>query len=299
MGPMTRREWHQMTIGTLVATAAGSLAAQKRIDSVVAGVQVGAQSYSFRDRPLDGVIAGLAAAGLGSCELWQDHIERDVTASVSGDAAKREALRKWRLTVPLETFEGVRKKFDAAGIMLTAYNLSFRDDYTDEEIVRGFEMARALGVKVITASATVSVAKRLDPVAQKFAIRVGFHNHSDRKPNEFATPDDFAAALNGASDFLAINLDIGHFTAANFDAVDFLDKHAHRIVSLHIKDRKRNEGPNVVFGTGDSPIVPVLVRLREKQWPIPANIEYEYEGTDTVAEVRRCFEYCKQALEKA
>jgi sugar phosphate isomerase/epimerase len=298
MGSMTRREWHQMTIGTLVATAAGTLGAQKKIDSVVAGVRLGAQSYSFRDRPLDGVIAGLAAAGLGNCELWQDHLERDATANVQGEAAKREALRKWRLTVPLETFTDVRRKFDAAGILLTAYNLSFRDDYTDEEIVRGFEMARALGVKVITASSTVSVAKRLDPIAQKFAIRVGFHNHSDKKPNEFATPDDFAAALKEASDYLAINLDIGHFTAANFDAVDFLDKHAHRIVSLHIKDRKRNEGPNVLFGTGDSPIVPVLRRLRDKEWPIPANIEYEYEGTDAVAEVRRCFEYCKRALEQ-
>jgi sugar phosphate isomerase/epimerase len=305
MEPMTRREWHRVTVGSLLATAAWpararaarqrALGAQKKIDSRVAGVQIGAQSYSFRDGPLDGVITGLAAAGLGSCELWQDHVERDATPGVSGDA-RREALRKWRLTVPLETFKEVRRKFDAAGITLTAYNLSFRDDYTDEEIVRGFEMARAMGVPVITASSTVSVARRLDPVAQKFKIRVGFHNHSDIKPNEFATPDDFATALKGASEYLAINLDIGHFTAANFDAVDYLDKHHDRIVSLHIKDRKRNQGPNVPFGTGDSPIGPVLTRLRDKKWPIPANIEYEYEGTDTVAEVRKCFEYCRKAL---
>jgi hypothetical protein len=39
--------------------------------------------------------------------------------------------------------------------------------------------------------------------------------------------------------------------------------------------------------------------LRDKEWRIPANIEYEYEGTDTVAEVRKCFEYCKQALAQA
>jgi sugar phosphate isomerase/epimerase len=297
MRSMTRRDWHRLTIGSLVATAAWPLGAQKKIDSRIAGVQIGAQSYSFRDRPLDEVIAGLAAAGLGSCELWQDHLERDATQGLSGDA-RREALRKWRLTVPLETFKEARRKFDAAGIALTAYNLSFRDDYTDDEIVRGFEMARALGVTVITASSTVSVARRLDPVARKFGIRVGFHNHSDKKPNEFATPDDFAAALEGASDHLAINLDIGHFTAANFDAVDFLDKHHARIVSLHIKDRKRNEGPNVPFGTGDSPIVAVLRRLRDRKWTIPANIEYEYDGSDTVAEVRRCFEYCKKALDE-
>jgi sugar phosphate isomerase/epimerase len=221
--------------------------------------------------------------------------ERDATQGLRGDA-RRDALRKWRLSVPLDTFREVRKKFDAAGVTLTAYNLSFRDDYTDDEIVRGFEMAHALGVPVITASSTISVVRRVDPIAQKFNVRVGFHNHSDIKPNEFATPDDFAAALKGASNQIAINLDIGHFTAANFDAVEYLDKHHDRIVSLHIKDRKRNQGPNVVFGTGDSPIVAVLTRLRDRKWDIPANIEYEYEGTDTVAEVRRCFEYCKKAL---
>ena len=40
----------------------------------------------------------------------------------------------------------------------------------------------------------------------------------------------------------------------------------------------------------------VLGLLREKKYPIPANIEYEYKGQDTVAEVRKCFEYCKSAL---
>jgi hypothetical protein len=41
----------------------------------------------------------------------------------------------------------------------------------------------------------------------------------------------------------------------------------------------------------------VLALLRDRRWAIPANIEYEYNGGDTIAEVRRCFEYCKSALE--
>jgi hypothetical protein len=36
--------------------------------------------------------------------------------------------------------------------------------------------------------------------------------------------------------------------------------------------------------------------LKKKKYAILANIEYEYKGQDTVAEVRRCFEYCKKAL---
>jgi sugar phosphate isomerase/epimerase len=298
MQDVTRREWHSMVIGGLAAVPLARLGAQKAIDSRVAGVQIGAQSYSFRDLPLDDMIAGMAAAGIGSCELWQGHVEPRGKGPRDPAAPSREAVRQWRLTTPLDHFRGIRKKFDNAGIRLTAYNLSFRDDYTDEEIARGFEMAKALGVDVITASSNVTTAKKVDPFAKSSRIKVGLHNHSEIRPNEFATAEDFATAMKDASEFIAINLDIGHFTAANFDAVDFLDKHHDHIVSLHIKDRKRNQGDNVPFGEGDTPIGPVLARLRDRRWPIPANIEYEYKGADTVAEMRRCFDYCKQALSR-
>ena len=256
MTSITRREWHKQTAGGLAAALAApwvdlASAGQGKVNSRVQGVQIGVQSYSFRDRPLDKAIEGMVAAGIGSCELWQDHIERDATPGLKERSPEqREALRKWRLTVPLDHFGGVRQKFDKAGITLTAYNLSFRDDFTDEEIARGFEMAKALGVSVITASSNVSTAKRVDPAAQKAGIVVGFHNHSDIKPNEFATPDDFATAMKGASKYIALNLDIGHFTAANFDAVSYLEQHHQHVVSLHIKDRKRDQGPNLPFGTG-------------------------------------------------
>ena len=35
---------------------------------------------------------------------------------------------------------------------------------------------------------------------------------------------------------------------------------------------------------------------RIRQWQIPAMIEYEYKGADTVEEVRKSYEFMKQAL---
>jgi sugar phosphate isomerase/epimerase len=295
---ISRRDAGKLIVGggAGLALARGWLSGAARIDSVVRGVQIGAQSYSFRDRLLEAAIKGYQTVGLGECELWSGHIEPNE------ERTKREVLRQWRLATPLDHFRQVRRQFDAAGILLYAYNYSFRKDFTDPEIERGFEMAEALGVKYITASANVSVAPRVDVYAKKYKITVGFHGHDDTKnPDEFSTPETFARAMKGASPYLGVNLDIGHFTAAGYDAVAYIREHHEHIVTLHIKDRKKNHGPNMPFGQGDTPITDVLRLLRDQHWKIPANIEYEYgeeiKGLDTIAEVKKCYEYCRKALE--
>lgn len=209
---------------------------------------------------------------------------------------RREELRNWRLTVPMDHFKDIRKKFDAAGIKLQSYNYSFNDSFTDEEIDRGFLMAQALGVKFITASSTLTSAKRVAPFADKHKMIVSMHGHSNiTDPNEFAKPESFAQAI-GLSKYFAINLDIGHFFAAGYDPVAYLEEHHAHITNLHLKDRKKDNGPNTPWGEGDTPIKQVLQLLKKKKYDIPANIEYEYRGADTVAEVRKCFQYIKDAL---
>ena len=225
--------------------------------------------------------------GLHSCELWQGHIEpRNIP---------RDEMRRWRETIELDMFQRVRERFEKASIELSAYNISFKDDFSDIEIERGFEMAKALGAPVITASSNVNTVARIAPVAKRHDMEVGMHNHSNPDPNEFASPESLTAAI-AQGEFIFVNLDIGHFTAANGDATAFLRQHHDRIVTLHLKDRKRDQGANVPFGEGDTPIVPVLKLLQANTWGIPANIEYEYKGGDSVEEVGKCLEYCRRAL---
>jgi sugar phosphate isomerase/epimerase len=296
MGPISRRDAGKR----LFAGAVGLLATRARlrgaayINSVIRGVQIGAQSYSFRDRPLDACLEAFKTVGLGECELWDGHVQPP--------HLKPEALRQWVLTVPLSTMHTIRQKFEQAGVLLYAYTFGFRKEMPDEEIDRGFQIAQALGVRYITASANVSVAPRVDKYAQKYQIMVGFHGHDQTdKPDEFSTAETFARAMKGASKYIGVNLDIGHFTAAGGDPVQYIRDHHDRIVTLHLKDRKKHHGANLPFGEGDTPIVQVLRLLRDHQWKIPANIEYEYgderKGLDTIAEVEKCYAYCKKALE--
>jgi sugar phosphate isomerase/epimerase len=277
-----------MALAALPAyTASGA-----EIDSKFGGVQLGVQSYSFRDLPLDAAINAMVQIGIGECELFFGHVEPQ--------NLKGAALKDWRLSTPLSYFEQVRKKFDKAGIQLAAYSLNFRDNFSDAELDRGLQMTRALGTDIVTTSTTLTCAKRLIPLAEKYKVRVAMHGHDQtNKPNEFSTPATFSQALK-MSPWFYINLDIGHFTAAGFDPVPYIEEHHSKILTLHIKDRKKNHGPNMPFGQGDTAIKPVLLLLKEKKYPIPANIEYEYNdeqpGLETITEVRKCFDYCKAIL---
>src|SRR5439155_20896910 len=85
---------------------------------------------------------------------------------------------------------------------------------TDDEIEYAFQMAKALGVRAISASSTISFAKRVAPFAEKHKMIWSGHGHSNvTNPQEFATPQSFATILS-FSKYIGVNLDIGHFTAA-------------------------------------------------------------------------------------
>ena len=268
-----------------------------KIESVAGGVRLGTITYSFRQIPrtpgapdaLDIVIKALTECEIGEIELFSPDLEPR--------GLSREDVRKWRLSTPIDHYRGVRKRFDDAGIALFAYTVNFRPDYTDEEFDQAFGAAKALGVNLIASSTQLDVARRLVPFAEKHRINVAMHGHSNIKdPNEFSTPESFAKAL-AMSKYFKINLDIGHFTAANFDAVQFILNNHESITHLHMKDRKRNDGPNMPWGEGETPIKPVLMLLKEKKYPIRAFIEYEYQGAGTpIEEVKKCMMFMRQVL---
>jgi sugar phosphate isomerase/epimerase len=321
----TRREFGKLTLAAI--PLAKALA---NINSKFGGVQIGAITYSFREtNDLDAILKMMVQIGLGEAELMSNHAEaaagapsqgrgggpgRGAAAPGAGRAkgprppmteeqiaaarTRNEDLRKWRLSVSMDKFKEVRKRFDTAGIELQILCFNMTEAITDDEIEYGFQMAKALGVKAISSTTQVSMAKRIAPFADKHKMMIGFHGHdATDDPNEFATPESFATGMS-YSKYHGINLDIGHFTSGNYDAVAYIKEHHARITNLHLKDRKKDHGGNVPWGQGDTPIKEVLLLLKKEKYPIPANIEYEYgqQGMDTVTEMTKCVQYCKNAL---
>lgn len=288
----TRRQFGKLMMAGVPASMAFGY-----VDSKVKGVQLGVCSYSFRDFPrtpgtdnVDAIIDALKQTGAGVTELFSANAE-------PGKPKSREDLRQWRLTTPMDYFEAIRKKFDTAGVEIFAYTMNYNAAFTDEEIAKTFEQAKALRARTLATSTQVGMLPRLLPMAEKYKMNVSLHGHANTaNPNEFATPETFQKAVD-MSKYFMINLDIGHFTAANFDAVDFIQKQHARITHLHIKDRKKDNGANLPFGEGDTPIKQVLTLLRDKKYAIPALVEYEYKGTgSSIEEVKKCMAYMRQAL---
>jgi sugar phosphate isomerase/epimerase len=298
----TRREFGLLALSSL---ALPSIARAQTI----AGVRLGVQTYSFRELPrpagsdlVEPLIKAMTECGLTDCELWAPQIEPPSSLGRGRPSPEealkaREELRRWRLTTPLDHFQAIGRKFKSAGITVYAYNYSPNANFTDDEIDRGFEITKALGAEIITASATLEAARRMVPFAERHRMVVAMHNHSNVKdPNEFATIESLTTAMS-LSKYFKVNLDIGHFTAANYDAVAYIREHHDRITNLHLKDRKKNQGDNVPWGTGDTPIREILQLLKREKWPIRAYLEYEHRGTGgAVEEVKTCFAFAKQAL---
>jgi sugar phosphate isomerase/epimerase len=326
----SRRDFGKIAL----AGAPFSMALGAKIDSKVSGVRLGNSTYSYiRDIPhapagdaVDGVIAALIADGAGEIELFAGTIEPvapnagrgggrpagapaappDPAARAAAMRARmnspevlqaREDLRQWRLTTPIDHFKAVAKKFNDAGIKIDAYTMNYRNDFTDAEIDKTFEQANALGTNVIATSTQMEMARRLVPFAEKHKIVVALHGHSNtRDPEEFSSPETFQKGMD-MSKYFKINLDVGHFFAAGFDPIAYINEHHEHITHLHMKDRKSNDGPNAPWGEGDTPLKQILVLLKDKKYPIPALVEYEYRGTGTsTEEVKKCMDYMRNAL---
>jgi sugar phosphate isomerase/epimerase len=285
-------------------------------DTGVSGVKMGITTASLNPLPdvpgndrIDTLIQECVQLGCGNVELsggfFGPALQR---AIVGGQVPKqvtpeyqksREELREWRVSpAATDRAREVRKKFDNAGINLFSMSNTFADDVTDAEIDAMFRQMQALRISVFQTNQTrVSMGPRLVPFVERSKIRPAFHTHAEvNEPNEVASIDSLQKLMKMSPEF-RICLDIGHFTAGNNDAAAYIRQHHDRITHIHVKDRKRNGGPNVEWGTGDTPIKECLRLIRDNSYPIYCIVEREFQGAGTALdETRKDLEYMKDAL---
>ena len=278
------------------------------------GVQIGAITYSFRGMPgtAEDLLSYLVKCGLSSVELMGEPAEQFTGAPAGGGRPRRrgqmtdeqrkarqqrqQELLNWRLSVSMEKYHALRKMYNDAGvnIHIVKFGSIGNAGMTDGEIDYYFNVAKALGAKGITRELSEEAARKLGPIADKHKIMIGFHNHTQMTPKTYEGP------ILSYGKYLGINFDVGHYVAGTSESpIPIIEKYHDRILSLHLKDRKVNNGPNMPFGQGDTPVALVLQLMKREKWTFPADIELEYrvpEDSDAVTEVTKCVQFCKQSL---
>ena len=306
---LSRRDWAKFAIVGLPALLRGSPAGSLRL---------GVATESFHDFPrkpgrdnVDEIIAALKASGVTEIDLAS--VNTEVPSPDPGlppppppgpyggppagftpaelaarSLALRNNLRKWRLATPASHYADLKAKFAAAGISVYAMSFQHDDAFTDDELDATFNHAKALGVEVISSRAALPMARRLAAFADRHNITVAFRNETETAAQ--------ITALVSLSPRCRVNLDLGNFTAANQEALAYVQENHQRITHVIVKDRTRNNGANESFGSGDTPIQAVMALLRDKQYPIRAYVDYEYVGLGTPQEeVRKCLAYVRAA----
>jgi sugar phosphate isomerase/epimerase len=296
-----------------------SVTAAKKIDSVVRGVQFGLQSYIFsgiglpQDGILDVVIGSMVECRLGECDLYAPLVEpaqfwdriraggpagpgATVPPEVAAARAQaREELAQWRMSVSLDYFRTIRKKFNDAGIEI--YGLSGFPGSTEEELSRTFEIAEALGARLVTLSITFPAAKRIAPLAEKRGFLVGLQGRPDMRatnPDVIAKPENFEDAVSLSKSYW-MSFDIGDAAGGGYDSLRFVEAHRDRIALVYLKDRRKDR-LSVPWGEGDTPIKEILRLIADRKYPIRCYIDCDYKTANRPADVKRSFEYAKAAL---
>jgi sugar phosphate isomerase/epimerase len=310
------------------------MAARAAQGSKINGVQIGVISYSFRslpDQSAEAILRYCLELGINVVELMGDPAESFAGIQVPFDterlykvyqrsapgkpplspaeqhehddvmAAYAEHSRQiatLRAKATMQPFEKLRRLYNDAGVSIYAFKPdAFKSSNSDAEVDYGMRAAKALGANHVTAEMPADAAQvsRLAAAAARHGLRIAYHAHEQASPTLW----DDALAESPAN---AINLDLGHFVAADaYDPLPFIRQHHTRIASMHLKDRQtRTHGQaNLPWGQGDTPITAALQLMRDQHYGFPAAIEFEYDvpaGSDALKEVGKCLDYCRRAL---
>jgi|TARA_B100000768_G_scaffold132011_1_gene122660 sugar phosphate isomerase/epimerase len=266
------------------------------------GVDISVVTYSFNPgiEDMNIIIQNCLDSGSDNIELMGNHVETTL-----GMPRSKRSHPDWRTNVSMKDFKNVKKQFKNQGINIFAYKpYCMKPNNSDGEVEYAMKATKALGADYLTAELTTKEnTKRISRLAEKHNVNVGYHAHLQASDTawDFAMDD---------SEKNFINLDIGHYIAARTEntkeaLLNFILKNHSKICSLHLKDRQAAKplnlgaSDNQIWGKGDTPIVEVLQLVRDNSFKFTPSVELEYRipsGSNRVNEVKRCYEYCDQAL---
>ncbi len=249
------------------------------------GWLLGAQSYTFRLFTLDEALRKIDSCGLKNVEIFPGQtIGGGIDGKVDFKMSPAERAK----------LKGLFKKY---GVTVTAFGVVNAKD--EAEWAQLFEFAKDLGVKVVNTEPSPEQFAYLIPLAEKYKIKLGIHNHP--KPSRYWHPDTVQKYM-GNSEYVGACVDIGHYVRSGLDPVAAMKQLNGKIVSFHFKDVVPGplEGKyhDVIWGNGQSKVDEVIAEMKRQKFKGPISAEYEYNWEHSAPEVAKSAAYFREAYDR-
>jgi sugar phosphate isomerase/epimerase len=243
------------------------------------GFQMGMQSYTLRDFPIDRALEEIQKLGLHNVELFNGHFNAN-----SSDA----------------DIEAMKSKTKALGITMRGHGVNpFTKDH--EANRRWFEFAKKAGIRNIAADPTEDSFDSLDKLVAEYNIRIAIHNHGPYA--RYSKVTDVLNAIKGHNPMIGACADLGHYIRSAEDPVRVINLLEGRLYGVHLKDfaDQKAQTKGVILGKGHLDVVGVFKALRKGNFPADGalSLEYEENPKDPIAEVQECLAVAREGAMKA
>lgn len=242
------------------------------------GLKIGVATYTFREWPIEETIKGIQRVGVKYISI--KNVKNHIDLSHTPEERKQRA-----------------KMFRDAGLVpMSVGNVSMRG--TEEEIRRGFEYAKDVGVPTIVCAPRRDAIPLLDKLVKEFDIKLAIHNHGPEDKGYFPSPYDAMELISKYDKRIGLCIDVGHTARAGVDPAESIIKCKERLYDVHLKDISAlgNRNTPIEGGRGILNLTAILKALRKINYQGLAGYEYEKDGKDPLAGLAETIGYTKGLL---
>jgi inosose dehydratase len=226
------------------------------------GLKIGIATYTFREWPIEETIKGIQRVGMKYISI--KNVKNHIDLSHTPEERKQRAAM-----------------FRAAGLIpMSVGNVSMRG--SDEDIRRGFEYAKDVGVPTIVCAPRRDAIPLLDKLVKEFDIKLAIHNHGPEDKGYFPSPYDAMELISKYDKRIGLCIDVGHTLRAGVDPAESIIKCKDRLYDVHLKDISALGGRNTPIegGRGIINMTAILKALLKINYQGLAGYEYEKDGKD-------------------
>jgi sugar phosphate isomerase/epimerase len=188
----------------------------------------------------------------------------------------------------------IKKLLDDNGIILAGTGTTYLQKPDMAEIRQRFEFNKALGSPLIVIGPTAETIPMIEKCVKEYNIKVAIHNHGP-SDKHFPTPQSALAVIKNMDPRVGLCMDIGHTMRSGIDPAEAARIAGPRLLDLHTKDVRNENGKWVTAdcGEGDINLVAFFRQLKKQGFSGCANLEYEVQGAQKDVGIQRCTAYLK------